>query len=107
MKVVVRAKEEKYECEVARTFFEKMRGLMFSGRKNILFVFDRERFFGIHSLFVFFPFDAIYLDSRKIVVDVAKGVKPFTPYLENRTPAKYLLELCEPNSLNVGDRLEW
>lgn len=96
-----------FSSETAKTFFEKMKGLMFSGRKNILFVFEKERIFGIHSFFVFFPFDAVYLDGRKKVVEVIQNVKPFTFHVENMIPAKYLLELCEKNNLKVGNKMRW
>jgi uncharacterized membrane protein (UPF0127 family) len=107
MNVKVRKGKEVFDSEIASDFLGHMKGLMFSGKKNILFVLDRERTFGIHSFFVFFPFDAVYLDSGKKVVDVARGVKPFTFYVENRKPAKYLLELCQENGLKPGDKLEW
>ncbi len=105
--VMVRKGGKAFRSEMAKSFFEKMRGLMFSGRKNILFVFDREGIFGIHSFFVFFPFDAVYLDVEKNVVDVIRDIKPFTSYAENTKPAKYLLELTEKNGLKVGDKLDW
>lgn len=107
MNIAVRHGNRKFECETAKTFFEKMNGLMFSGKKNILFMLEREKIFGIHSFFVFFPFDAVYLDSKKKVVDVVRQIAPFTHYLENKTPAKYLLELTEKNNVKVGDVLKW
>ena len=103
----VKHNRKNFSSETAKTFFEKMKGLMFSNRKNILFVFEKERIFGIHSFFVFFPFDAVYLDAEKEVVDVVRNIAPFTLYVENKTPAKYLLELCEKNNLKVGDKMRW
>ncbi len=105
--MIVRCGKRRFECETAETFFEKMKGLMFSGKKNILFVFEKERIFGIHSFFVLFPFDAVYLDERRRAVEVMKNILPFTPYVRNSEPAKYLLELAEPNTVKVGDRLGW
>lgn len=103
----MRGKGVEYTAELARTLFEKAKGLMFSGRKNILFVFEREGFYGIHSFFVFFPFDAVYLDEKKKVVEVVRGIMPFTPFVRNAKPAKYLLEMCGKNDFKVGDKLEW
>ncbi len=105
--MIVRAGKKKFDCEVAKTFFGHLKGLMFSGKKNILFILGSGRIFGIHSFFVFFPFDAIYLDGKKRVVEVIRDIQPFTPYVRNSKPAKYLLELTVPNSIKVGDRLEW
>lgn len=78
---------------VLDTFFSKFRGLML--RREVvplLFVFKKEGIYPIHSLFVFQPFEAVYLDSNGKVVDVY-NVKPFTLWVENTTPARYLLEV--------------
>ncbi|VVB98389.1 putative ACR [uncultured archaeon] len=107
MRAGVRKGNKVFDSEIASTFFEHMLGLMFSDRKNILFVLGSERIFGIHSFFVFFPFDAVYLDEKKRIVDVVRGIAPFTLYVENKRPAKYLLELTEKNDLKVGDELDW
>lgn len=107
MNISVKADKKIYEAEIAQSFFEHLKGLMFSRRKNILFVLGQEKIFGIHSFFVFFPFDAIYLDEKKKVVDVVRGIIPFTAYVENRKPAKYLLELTEKNDLKTGEVLGW
>ena len=47
----------------------------------------------IHSFFVFFPFKAIFLNSKKKIVDVKK-IRPFTIY-KPRKPAKYVVELAK------------
>ncbi|MEW6529129.1 MAG: DUF192 domain-containing protein [Candidatus Micrarchaeota archaeon] len=110
IKLKVRKKEDRktvFDCETAKTFFEKTKGLMFSEKKNVLFVFNEERIFGIHSFFVFFPFDAVYLNTKREVVEVIRNINPFTTYIKNNIPAKYLLELCEKSDLKIGDCLEW
>ncbi len=107
MNVAVKAGGREFNSELAQTFLQHMAGLMIGGKRNILFILEKERIFGIHSFFVFFPFDAIYISEKKIVVDVIRQVPPFTAYAANRRPAKYLLELVEKNGLKVGDRVEW
>jgi uncharacterized membrane protein (UPF0127 family) len=67
-----------------------LKGLMFSKKKNILLVLPKESKVNIHSFFVFFPFKAVFLNSKKQVVD-SKKIKPFTFY-RSKKPAKYVLE---------------
>jgi hypothetical protein len=100
------------EVDVADSFFKKVKGLMFSRKfqKPLLIVFSREarKINAIHSLFVFFKFDAVFLNNKKIVVDIRK-VKPFTPLITPRKPTKYLIELKEGEAdkmrINIGDRV--
>jgi uncharacterized membrane protein (UPF0127 family) len=87
-----------------------MRGLMFRKRcAPLLFAFDWEDRHSIHSFFVAFPFDAIYLDGRGRVADVFESVPPFTPLLTPRSPGRYLLELppgsARKLSVRIGDQL--
>ena len=101
--------------ELAGSFLDKLRGLMFRKKieKPLLFVFKNESrsLAAIHSFFVFFPFDAVFLDARKRVVDIRERVPPFTPLILPRAPSKFLLEMkagdARAKKLRVGDRLEW
>lgn len=55
-------------------------GLMFISRKNakpLLFDFKKQTNMAIHSLFVFFPFLAIWLDENNRIIEFRK-VNPFT-----------------------------
>jgi uncharacterized membrane protein (UPF0127 family) len=80
--------------EQANTSLSRLRGLMFRQKPaSILFTFDRPGLHGIHSFFVSFPFDAVYLDEAGRVVDVFERVPPFTPYLSPSKPVRYLIEL--------------
>ena len=65
-----------------RSVFAKALGLMFrTTPKPMLFVFSSQRIISIHMLFVFFPIEVLWLDKNKIVVELAKSVKPFTMYI--------------------------
>ena len=66
------------EVQECKSWFSIFRGLMFSRRRNLLFVFDKERKVSIHMLFVFFSIDIYWLDKDFRVVDLRKKVKPFT-----------------------------
>lgn len=96
-----------FKAETAKTFFQKFKGLMFSEKKNLLFIFDKERIVPIHSFFVFFQFDAVYLNSKKRIIEIKKNIAPFTFFVQNKIPAKYLFEITEKNNLKIGDKLSW
>jgi len=67
-----------------------MRGLMFSKKRNLLFVFKKEQEVGIHMLFVFFPIIVVWMDEKKRIKAI-KVMKPFVSLHEER--AKYVLEV--------------
>ncbi len=100
MKVKINHKDVEIEPYIG--FFKNMRGLMFSKKKNILLEvpYESKHQAAIHSFFVFFPFYAIFLNSKKEVVDFKK-MKPFRIYRPKK-PAKYVLEVC--NNVRHIDR---
>ena len=98
----------------AETFFSKAKGLMFEKKSNfdyaLVFVLEKESKIGasVHMMFVFFPIDIVYLDSKKMVVDKAS----LNPWLLNYTPkkpAKYFVELPKGKAgeIKIGDELGW
>jgi len=92
----------------AQTLSSRMRGLMFRKKcASLLFTFDWTDKHSIHSFFVAFPFDAIYLDEQGKVVDIFCSVPPFSPLLTPRSPVRYLLELeagsAKKLSARIGD----
>ena len=84
------------EIEYADDFLSQMRGLMF--RKS----YDKALWFrlevkskaltSIHSLFVFFAFDIVWLDGKKIV-DMKQSVKPWTLNITPKKAADAFIEL--------------
>ncbi|MDD5317390.1 MAG: DUF192 domain-containing protein [Candidatus ainarchaeum sp.] len=101
--------------EVAKTRFQRARGIMFRRRlsRPVLFVFAREKSLGnaVHSLFCFTRFDAIFLDRNKRVVDVMPKIAPFRPFVAPRAKAKYLIEAppgwAEEKKVEVGEKIEF
>ncbi len=91
------------------TIFSKTKGLMFSKKGNsAILVNSKESYSGIHMFFVFYPLDIIWLNKDKIVVDIHKNVKPFTPLLKPKKKAKYILELpAGNNTVNIKDKLNF
>jgi len=75
--------------------FEKVIGLMFSSRKKaktLLFEFEKPVRISFTSLFVFFPFMIIWLDSKNKVLDFRK-VNPFEFHIPSRKPFCRVLEV--------------
>lgn len=67
------------EAHVVRGF-GRFAGLMFSRKEKarvLLFEFRKPVRLAIHSLFVFFPFIAIWIDENGKIIDIKK-VKPFS-----------------------------
>ncbi|MDD5148265.1 MAG: DUF192 domain-containing protein [Candidatus ainarchaeum sp.] len=93
----------------------RLKGLMFENQA----VFDYALVFDlpsesvlhatIHMLFVFFPIDIVFLDKGKKVVDIVRGIQPFTPSCSPKKPAKFLIELPagKASGIKEGDLLEW
>ena len=87
MKIILENKRiDVKECK----YFSKIRGLMFSKRKNLIFnLYNKKEV--IHSLFVFFPIKLYFLDENFKVLE--KGIlKPFRVYIP-KVKAKYLVEI--------------
>ena len=82
--------------ELADTHFSKARGLMFRRRLDhaLVFLLDSETVLGaiIHSFFVFFPFDIVWLNNDRKIVDMAV-VRPFRLFVAPKKRARYFLEL--------------
>ena len=78
-------------CNFPGKFF----GLMFESRENaraLLFEFRKPVKIKIHSLFVFFPFAAIWLDDKNKIVDF-KIVKPFNFIISPKKLHNKLVEI--------------
>ena len=85
---------KKYKLIYCNNFFSRLRGLMFSRKKNLVFVLDKESRINatIHMFFVFFSIDVYWLDKNKNIVDYRKNIKPFTIAIPKKK-AKYIVEL--------------
>ena len=69
-------------------------GLMFKSRnvKPLLFNFNKKIDWTLTSLFVFFPFLALWLDDKNNVIET-RVVKPFIPGILSKKPFSKLLEI--------------
>lgn len=97
--------------EIADTFEARASGLMFApAPKCIFFKFGKAGNYPIHSFFVFFKFDAVYLDKGMRAVEIFEGIAPFTPLISPKKDALFLLEMPQGSvkklQIRIGDRLE-
>ncbi len=105
------------EVREVDSFLSKVRGLMFRRKSKfdycLLFKFKREsKFFSaIHSFFVLFRFDAVFLDEDKEIVDIKRNIRPFNPCIMPGKPSKFLLEMpagkADEEDLEVGDKIDF
>ena len=95
-------------CDLADTFFTRARGLQ--GREELrtgegLLIRPS---FSIHTFFMRFPIDVVFLDRRGSVVDVVRTLKPWRT--ATRLRARSVLELpagdADRLAVRIGERLE-
>ncbi len=87
--------------------FNKFRGLMFTRReraKALLFEFKRPTNINFHSLFVFFPFVIIWLNTDGRVIDF-KIVKPFCFFVSQKKPFSKIIEIPVNNKYQKSIKL--
>ena len=87
-----------FKARVARTFAERAKGLI--GTKDL--AADEgmliEKCNAIHTFFMSFPIDAVFLDDSDRVVKVVRGIKPWRPLVWGGWRAKKVLELKSPSA---------
>ena len=103
---------------IAYSLFSRLRGLMLSKNRDLILVSPQEgiKESSIHTLFMRFPIDVIWLNSENRVVDLKTGVLPFNPRRidtwrihKPKKPAKYVIELGSGKIGNteIGDKIEF
>ncbi len=85
-------------CE---SLLSQARGLMFSSKHNLLFVFPSTRRVHLHMWFVFFPITVVLLDKKNSVIEVAR-LNPFT-FWSSFKKASRVLEIVDDISVVAGD----
>lgn len=97
IKVGLRYKKKKiYIKDVKKvSLIGKGIGLMFRSREKcpaMLFEFSNPTRMRIHSLFVFFPFAAVWLDEKNKIIEL-KRINPFQLIISCKSPFYKLLEI--------------
>ena len=87
-----------FKARAALTFAERAKGLI--GTKDLpadegMLI---EKCNAIHTFFMSFPIDAVFLDASDRVVKVVRGIKPWRPLVWGGWRAKKVLELKSPSA---------
>lgn len=110
--LTLRREDGRVVCErvrVADTWFRRLRGALFrrslpSDEGCVL-----RPSFSIHTMFMQFPIDVLFLDQDLNVLKISASVKPF--HAASCRGAREVVELrageCERRGLAVGDRVAW
>ena len=99
-----------YKVRYCNNFFTRLKGLMFYRKlkDNEVFLFKLDKEYklraSIHMLFVFFPINVIWLNSKYEIVDVKKA-HPFTSFIMPNKKARYILESNLNNNFKIGDKV--
>ncbi len=97
---------------LADSALERSLGLMFSKPQQAALVlkFKEDVKISLHMMFVFYPIDVIFANSRKEIVDIKEGFRPFDTYTSRRK-AKYAIELpagtVKQTKTKAGHRIEF
>jgi uncharacterized membrane protein (UPF0127 family) len=99
------------ELRIASSHFSRLLGLMFTspehfGFGNGLWIVPSH---GIHTMFMRFPIDVIYLDRQNVVVHIEENVKPWRMaplVMEAATILELPAHTIWNTSTAVGDKIE-
>jgi hypothetical protein len=81
------------EVELAVTFWRRFRGLMFRRNFKALFLkLPKSGRRSIHTFFLMFPIDVIFLDSNFFVIAICQRLKPWRIHRPKKD-ASYIVEL--------------
>ncbi len=89
-------------AKFAKTFFERLLGLMFQKKPQEFDALIFQNAFWMHSCFVFFEFSIAYLDKNLKVVKTDENIKPFS-FLKPVFGAKYVIEYWGGQEIKNGD----
>ncbi len=97
-------------ARVAKNFFRRLRGLMLSKPGNLVIVAPEEtiKHTSIHTCFMRFPLNVLWLNSKFEVVDMAKQTGNWMFFKPDR-PAKYVVEIGvgDIGKTKLGDKIKF
>ena len=110
--LTLRREDGRIVCErvvVADRAHRRMRGLMGRRRLSSGQGMVIRPAFAIHTHFMRFPIDAVFLDSDQVVIAIEKNLRPWRT--ASCRGAREVVELaageCDRRGLEVGDRVAW
>jgi uncharacterized protein len=110
--LTLRREDGRVVCErvrVADTWVRRLRGALFRRSLPSEEGCVLRPSFSIHTMFMQFPIDVVFLDQDLNVLKISANVKPF--HAASCRGAREVVELrageCERRGLSVGDRVAW
>jgi len=101
------------EFRLCKNFICKLVGLMFSKKKKdfaLIFEFKKDKRVSLHTFFVFYPIDIVFLNEKKEVIEIKENMKPFSFYFP-KNKASYIIEfqtrIVKKTKTKIGDRIEF
>src|SRR5262245_35165943 len=97
------------EVTLANTFFKRLRGLMFRRRLGEAEAIWLRLCNGVHTFWMFFAIDVIFLDQQLRIVKLVENMRPFRvtrPHLAAGSVLELSAHKISQAGLKVGDQLE-
>jgi uncharacterized protein len=95
---------------IARNFYQRLVGLMFSSQLPVDEAFFIPRCSSIHTCFMRYPIDLVYVDAQGVVTKLVKHLKPWR-FSRAAKPTQHVVELAagsiERLGLNAGMQTCW
>ncbi len=99
--------KHKIKANICRNFICQMIGLMFNPiKKNLVFIIDGQERMFIHTFFMFYKIDVLFLDNKRQVVEAKRKLRPFSFY-RSRIKPRYIVEMPDASKINLGDFIEF
>jgi uncharacterized protein len=95
---------------LANTFFTRLQGLMFRRRLPPNEALWLRPCNGVHTFWMFFAIDVVFLDRELKIVRLVENLRPFRftrPHLSARSVLEMPAHRIAETGLKVGDRLEF
>ena len=96
LRVGLRYKSKRIFLKVRKcSYLDEAFGLMFQKKESteaLMFDFSRRERLALHSLFVFFPFLALWLDDKNKIIEI-KEIKPFSFNVFPKKPFSKIVEI--------------
>jgi uncharacterized protein len=89
--------------DIADTFWARFLGLMGSSRLPVDHALLIKQCSSVHTCFMRYPIDLVFLDSGYRVTETASAIKPWRLHMA-RAPAKHVLELAAGGIERLGLR---
>lgn len=108
----IKIKNSVIEADVADSFWKRVVGLGFSGKKNMFFPLPFEGQWSLWMFAVDYPIKMIFIDNNRKVIDIKKAVplsfdrKTWRTYKPKKA-CKYILETPYDLKVKTRDKVSW